>query len=56
MDSDSIMQGTVITLFAVFVVSSIVGCTKVYLKKKTSLKQSASTEDLTSVGTEDPES
>ena len=56
MDSDNIMQGTVITLFAVCIGTSIAACVRLYLKKKETLKQSPSMEDLSSVSTEDPQS
>ena len=56
MDSDTIMQGVVISVFSLCVIGTVVSCARYYLTRKTSLKQSSSMEDLTSVGTEDPES
>jgi hypothetical protein len=56
MDSDIVMQGVVITMFSLCGAGILVSCVRYYLTKPTSLKPSASMEDLTSVATEDPES
>jgi hypothetical protein len=55
MSSDEIMQGFVISLFALCGISSAVYCFRLYFKNKHTLKQSASMEDLTSISTEDPQ-
>lgn len=56
MESDTIMQGVVITAFSLCLITAVVGCVRTYLKPKVAMKQSPSMEDLTSVATEDPES
>jgi hypothetical protein len=55
MSSDEIMQGFVISLFALCGISSAVYCFRMYLKDRPTLKQSPSMEDLTSISTEDPQ-
>jgi hypothetical protein len=56
MDSDTAMQGVVISVFSLCAIGTLVSCVRYYLTRSTSLKPSVSMEDLTSVATEDPES
>lgn len=56
MDSDTIMQGVVITSLAGTGLFAIAYCIWKKYKSKSSMKQSPSMEDLTSVSSEDPES
>lgn len=54
MSSDEIMEGFVITLFSLCVLSTIGACIRMKMKQHFTLKQSPSMEDLNSVGTDDP--
>lgn len=54
MESDSILQGFVYTLFSLCGASSLIYCIRMKLKSRTEMKQSSSMEDLTSIQTEDP--
>ncbi len=55
MSSDEIMQGFVVSLFALCGISSALYCLRLYLKGRPALKLSPSMEDLTSVSTDDPQ-
>ena len=56
MDSDTVMQGVVISVFSLCGLGILVSCARYYLTKPNNLKQSPSMEDLNSVATEDPAS